>query len=320
MYKLKQIPEDFYVKELLSPNINQGNYAYFLLKKRNLTTLDAIRLISETSGINLKNFGYAGNKDKNAITEQFISILNGTKTFENLRIRNIELKFIGAGKEKINLGNNLGNEFIIVVRNLNKKYDKINFIVNYFDEQRFSKNNSLIGKCLLKRNFKEACKLLGLGIENPINSLNSLSKKILRLYIHSHQSYLFNEAVSTYLKVRYNNYKKISYSLGNFIFVNKKEKLTFPLISFDTKFNKKEEVFLKILRKEGIKLEDFLIKQLPFLIEETTYRNIFADVKNFKTLNYEKDELNPGMFKQIIKFTLPKGSYATIVVKQMFEH
>ena len=62
-----------------------------------------------------------------------------------------------------------------------------------------------------------------------------------------------------------------------------------------------------------------MIRQIPWLIEETLYRDVFVDVKNFKTIKYEKDELNQGKFKQVIKFMLPKGSYATIVIKEMFE-
>ena len=319
MYKIKQIPEDFFVRELIKIDINSGNYAYFLLRKKNLTTPDSLELISYKTKINLKNFGYAGNKDKNALTEQYISILNGSKNLEYFKFDSIELKFIGYGKKKINLGGNLGNEFIITVRDLQKKHNKVNFIINYFDEQRFSRNNVLIGKLLIKRNFKEVCELLNLDSNNPINSLNIMNKKTLRFYLHSYQSYLFNEAVFEYLKNKHKNHKKVEYSLGEFIFVNKKEKLKFPLISFDAKFNKKDRIYLKILKKEGIELKDFLIKQIPWLIEETTYRSVFADVKNFKTLSYEEDELNPGKFKQIIKFILPKGSYATILIKQMFE-
>lgn len=319
MYKIKQIPDDFYVKELIKLNLNQGNYAYFLLKKKNLTTLETLNLISEKVGINIKNIGYAGNKDKHAVTEQYVSIYKGNKNLDKIKIKNLELSFIGYGNEKIHLGNNSGNEFLITVRNLEKKYEKINFIVNYFDEQRFGKINIKVGKCLLNNKFKEACKLLNLDEKNPFESLNKINKKELRFYLHSYQSYLFNKAVSLYLKNKYKNYKKVKYSLGEFIFVNKKEKLKFPLISFDAKFNKKEKIYLKILKKENIKLEDFLIKKLPWLIEETTYRDIFVDVRNFKTLSYEKDELNEGKFKQIIKFQLPKGSYATILIKQMFE-
>ena len=311
MYKIKQAYEDFYVKELIDINLGNGNYAYFLLKKKNLSTSEALALISNKFNINLKNIGCAGNKDKKALTEQYISILNGKKNLENLNLNNIKLKFIGNGNKRINLGNNLGNYFKTIVRNLDKRYDKTNFIVNYFDEQRFSKNNILIGKYILQGNFDEICKLL----EINYNDL-SKNKKLLRFYLHSYQSYLFNRAVAEYLRKKV--YKKVKYSLGEFIFVRKKSILKFPLISFDTHFKNKDKIYLNILKEEKIKLEQFLIKKLPWLIEETNYRDVFVDVKDFKTLSYEKDELNPGKFKQIIEFKLPKGSYATILVKEMF--
>ena len=209
------------------------------------------------------------------------------------------------------MGNNEGNYFEITVRNLDKKYNKINFIVNYFDDQRFSNNNVLIGKLLLKRKFKEISQIL------EVNSVNEINKKILRFYLHSFQSYLFNLAVSNYIS-KYKNHKKINYSLGELSFVNKFEKIKFPLISFDTKFSKKIKVYLKLLTKEDIKLEEFIIKQLPYLIEETSYRDVFVKIKDFRRLSYEKDELNLGKFKEKISFILPKGSYATMVVKQMF--
>ena len=319
MYKIKQVPEDFYVKELINLNVGSGRYSYFLLKKTNLTTLESLQVISDKSGINIKNIGYAGNKDKHAITEQYISIYNGNKNLENIKFKNLELKFIGFGNEKIKLGSNAGNEFLIIVRNLDHKYNKVKFIVNYFDEQRFGDRNIGVGKCLLHNKFKEACELLNLNPNNPIESLNKINKKELRFSLHSYQSYLFNEAVAKYLRNKYKKYKKIKYQLGEFVFVNKKIDIKFPLISFDTKFNNKDKIYLAILKKEGINLKNFLIRQIPWLIEETLYRDVFVDVKNFKTIKYEKDELNQGKFKQVIKFMLPKGSYATIVIKEMFE-
>lgn len=310
MFKIKQIPKDFFVRELIKLEIkNHGRYKCYLLKKKNLTTLKAIEIISGKFNLNLKSIGYCGNKDKNAATEQFISVrTNKNIIFDD---RDIKLEFLGYLDNKINLGNNYGNYFEITVRNLDKKYNKINNIVNYFDDQRFSENNALIGKLLLKREFKKICEIL------RISSLNEVNKKILRFYLHSFQSYLFNLAVSDYIK-KYKNHKKINYSLGELFFVDKYEKLKFPLISFDVKFSKKDKIYLKLLKKEDIKLEDFIIRQFPYLIEETSYRDVFAKIKDFKILNYEGDELNLGKFKENISFILPKGSYATMVIKQMF--
>ena len=78
MYKIKQLPEDFIVKEVSNVKVeSDGQYAYYILKKINYTTIDALQVLSNKFKIQLKNFGFAGNKDRNAITEQKISILNG---------------------------------------------------------------------------------------------------------------------------------------------------------------------------------------------------------------------------------------------------
>ena len=79
MYKIKQLRSDFIVKEIsdvVNRIQNNGKYAYYTLKKTNLTTVGALEILSKKFKIPLKNFGFAGNKDKNAITVQKISIKN----------------------------------------------------------------------------------------------------------------------------------------------------------------------------------------------------------------------------------------------------
>ncbi|MFH0701777.1 MAG: tRNA pseudouridine(13) synthase TruD, partial [Candidatus Woesearchaeota archaeon] len=75
MYLLKQIPEDFVVKEISNVAVsNSGKYIYFKLSKREENTLDAIKKLSQALHLPEKNFGVAGNKDRNAITEQICSV------------------------------------------------------------------------------------------------------------------------------------------------------------------------------------------------------------------------------------------------------
>src|SRR3989338_4453907 len=121
MYQIKQIPEDFIVRETSDTKFkDSGEYSYFLLKKKNYNTLSAIQKIADALKINAKNIGFAGNKDKNAVTEQLISIKNGNENIENLRIKDIELKYLGKGNEEIYLGSLKGNDFVITIRNLTK--------------------------------------------------------------------------------------------------------------------------------------------------------------------------------------------------------
>jgi len=124
----------------------------------------------------LKNFGWAGNKDKYAETEQVISILNGSKNLENIKFQDIKLTFLGAGKKRINLSDNLGNEFQIEVYDY-KKYYPSNFFINYFGEQRFGKGNHILGKKILKK------ERIDLDIKRK------------RFCLSAYQSYLWNKTI-----------------------------------------------------------------------------------------------------------------------------
>ena len=75
MYKIKHIPEDFIVKERSTIKILlSGKYIYFLLKKKNWNTLDVIQKLAVIFDISEKKIGFAGSKDKNAVTEQVCSV------------------------------------------------------------------------------------------------------------------------------------------------------------------------------------------------------------------------------------------------------
>ena len=71
------------------------------------------------------------------------------------------------------------------------------------------------------------------------------------------------------------------------------------------------------MKEENITNDDFLIRQFPEISVEGAERSTFVNVKNFK-YKYENDELNNNKFKCILEFSLPKGAYGTIVVKELF--
>ena len=214
MYKLKQIPEDFIVNEISNFEVKgKGNYSYYILRKKNYSTLRAAEHIAEKIGIPLKWIGFAGNKDKAAITSQLISIKN--KKADGISLKDIELNYLGSGDEPISLGDLEGNRFEITIRNLDDSdteklktlSGKIKF-KNYFGEQRFSKNNAEIGKAIIKRDFKKAAILAGEGNESVkqcldrnktdyIGAIRTIPLKALKIYVHAYQSWIFNKIAGT---------------------------------------------------------------------------------------------------------------------------
>ena len=173
--KIKEIPKDFIVEEIINldnlknKNENKKDYFYFLLKKTNYSQMRAIEKIAKILNTSRKVINFAGTKDKVGITSQVISIYNLKEenlqkniNFLNSDIPDLELKFLGKFKGRINLGDNEGNKFKITVRDLEEKeilnaknkLKEINKkgILNYFESQRFgyANNSHIIGKYILQ--------------------------------------------------------------------------------------------------------------------------------------------------------------------------
>ena len=89
-YKLKQLPEDFIVKENSHKTLlDNGEYLIFRMKKENYNTETAVQRIADALRINRKSIGYAGAKDSKAHTWQDISI----KGTQKERVFELKLKF-----------------------------------------------------------------------------------------------------------------------------------------------------------------------------------------------------------------------------------
>ncbi len=296
MYVIKQKPEDFVVNEITNIKFNdKGDYSVFLLRKRDYTSEKAVQAIAQKLKIPRKAIGYAGNKDKTAVTTQYISIKNiGVKELE---LKDISLEFKGYLDKPICLGDLEGNEFIINVFS-DKEPKKISKMVNYFGEQRFSINNKEVGKAIVKKDFKKAIELivsnggetaavireyLSKKSNDYVGALRKIPLRILKLYVHSYQSYLWNEIAEH----------------------SKKDKV--PIIGFGTESTAEVD---GILNKEGITQRDFIIRPIPELSAEGGERDLSVEIKD---LDIEKNKEG-----YVLKFKLPKGSYATEAIKQIF--
>ncbi|WP_457570051.1 tRNA pseudouridine(13) synthase TruD [Desulfurobacterium sp.] len=190
---IKKTPEDFIVEELPRLEItDDGKYDVFLLQKRNTSTLEAVRIISKLLKIPLKVIGFAGLKDKYAVTTQYITLPSGSISEKEIHFVNngrwqigkergnsfFKIKFVGRTNRPLSLGEIQGNKFTIKVRNFEKSMRekfyrnlqtvKLYGFPNYFGEQRFGSVKSrddFVLRYLLKGNFEKALKVYFLGKE-----------------------------------------------------------------------------------------------------------------------------------------------------------
>src|SRR3989344_353362 len=323
MYLIKEIPEDFVVEEIPKDLniIEKGDYCYFLLEKRNRNTADAVAEIARKLGKRSRELHVAGNKDKVAISKQYVSGFRVKKEqMERLKIANCKLTFVGYGDARLKLGQLLGNKFTLIVRGLEKEGKAASFIENYFDEQRFSGRNALLGKALVKKEFRKFCFMLRLKWKEGdyVNAIRTISKKRLIFYVNAYQSWLWNRAIAEYLTGKLKHSWRADYSMGEFVFsAEKLDNKDVPIIGYKEIEGEFKEIYDRLLEEEKLKQSDFLIKELPELISEGTTRKLYADVKELN-VSYKDDERHRGKRKATASFILGSGSYATIVVKKMF--
>ncbi len=98
-------------------------------------------------------------------------------------------------------------------------------------------------------------------------------------------------------------------------------KLTFPLLAPNSTFNDKqvEDAVKWVLGKEKISLEDLRIAAAPkLLFFKHEERPLIMHPEKLVIGKPRPDEFNRGFTKVNIAFTLPPGSYATLVVKRLF--
>jgi tRNA pseudouridine13 synthase len=120
---LKASPEDFIVEELpLYAPSGLGDHLYIRFTKRNLTTDAVVRAIAKALGVNARDIGVAGMKDKVGVTTQTVSVPLGRDAAQTEeRARSLALDGVTVHEarrhgNKLRTGHLAGNRFEIVLR------------------------------------------------------------------------------------------------------------------------------------------------------------------------------------------------------------
>ncbi|PNS18495.1 hypothetical protein CAC42_6312 [Sphaceloma murrayae] len=159
-----------------------GEYLHFTLYKENKDTMEVLYFIASQMKVQVKNFQFAGTKDRRGVTAQRVSAYRMTKerlqSF-NPKLRNARLSSFEYRKEGLQLGDLSGNKFTIALRDcqfLRDTADTVsasienamvsavsafreNGFINYYGLQRFGTYNVTtdeIGRRMLQGDFKGA--------------------------------------------------------------------------------------------------------------------------------------------------------------------
>jgi len=110
-------PEDFMVDEIpLYAFSGAGEHWYVRMEKRNFTTPALVRAVTRTAGVDERDVGYAGLKDKHAVTRQWLSLPAKAKPPNEWQLpEGIRVIEHTRHANKLRTGHLLGNRFRITL-------------------------------------------------------------------------------------------------------------------------------------------------------------------------------------------------------------
>ena len=341
--------DDFVVREIpLYAFSGQGEHLIVEICKKDMTTQEALHALSEVSGVKMRDFGYAGLKDKQGMTTQFISM---PRKFEaalaNFSHDKMKILSLSAHDNKLRIGHLKSNSFFVRLKKVMpseaakleqavRNIDEAGY-ANYFGYQRFGKYGD---------NAQSGLELLKTG---TVNGKKSKNVKLNDFLISAYQSDLFNRWLSKRVEISrfaqdfsLGELAQIYPYLDNAILKNlKSQKRFFKLMEGEVLGHYPHgKCFLcEDLDAEGARFDARDITSCGLIAGAKAYEaqgtaravedQIFAQANEYKAkmtgsrrfawcyLEDASYKYNEEKAHFMINFTLQKGSYATVVLEEI---
>ncbi len=170
---IRERVSDFRVNEYYSErSAAEGRYQLVKVTKTDVETHHAVRDLSRRLRISQRRIGWAGTKDKRAVTTQRMSI-DAVELEAPVLFRNVVVEPIGRAAGPVSLGDLQGNAFVIVVRAIEGPRERVEEtltnvladirnaggVPNFFGIQRFGSIrpiNHLVGRALVEGDTERA--------------------------------------------------------------------------------------------------------------------------------------------------------------------
>jgi tRNA pseudouridine13 synthase len=200
---IRSCPEDFIVEEIakVQPS-GEGGHLWLWVQKRSANTDWVARELARAAGCAFRDVGFAGLKDRHAVTLQWFSVPvtgDACGNLDNAGIEGVQILASQRHTRKLKRGTLSGNRFRLKIRGLScdrvqteQRLQKIRSqgVPNYFGPQRFGRGGQNVqrGYDLLKRRTR-------------------LQRNKRSIYLSALRSYLFNQVLAQ--RVRQGNWNSM---------------------------------------------------------------------------------------------------------------
>lgn len=152
-----------------------------------------------------------------------------------------------------------------------------------------------------------------------VGAFRRLPMKLCRLFVQAYQSFLFNKFLSTRIKHEMPLDKVLN---GDYtVKVNNATCVALPLVGFKQFFStgKQGEIEMEILEAEDVKPNYFRVPQMPKISASGGLRTALASISSLSVEKSVRDQANRSRQQVRIGFMLPRGSYATVLLREFMK-
>ena len=315
----KQQPEDFIVVEQLPFELSgEGEHAWLQIRKRNANTDWVAGMLADYAGVKKQAVGYAGLKDRNAITTQWFSVHlpgNDSIDWNNMSIEGVELLQSTRHRRKLQRGALKINHFTIRLRAFKADMQALaercelirqQGVPNYFGEQRFGRDFT---------NLSNAERMFG----QPDKRLPRHKRS---LYLSAARSWLFNAVLSERVKAGTWNRR-----MDGDVFMLDGASACFSddgSPQLDQRLEQGEIHPTGVLWGDGenMSARDYLAFEMSVIERYPVFKQGLIDARveqQRRTLRLMIRDLvcTPEDSDVVLDFSLPAGAYATMVLREM---
>lgn len=318
---LRVSAEDFRVDEVAAfePS-GEGEHVFLHMEKTDSNTDWLAGQLARLAGVKRSDVGFAGLKDRHAVTRQWFSVyLGGREEPDWLQIEDEQVKLLQVTRnnKKLRRGVLAGNRFEIVIRNLAGEMEALEprlqavatrGVPNYFGEQRFGREGA---------NLEHAALLLG---GKRVHG----SRHQKGLYLSAARSWLFNLVLS----------KRVSDGSWNRILPGEVVMLdgthsVFVAEQLDDELQKRVEEFdihptgpmpgkgSSRVQDVCAALEDEVLASYQEWVQGLARYGVEAQRRALRLPVRELEWDFPDDTSLRLQFYLPAGSYATSVIREL---
>lgn len=159
-----------------------------------------------------------------------------------------------------------------------------------------------------------------------VKAINAIPKEELSMHFSAYQSFLWNLSLEEVLLKRIQEPFKVKGKIMDYVFYKALDEEAFiklkdtsiPTVSYKIPASPDiAQIVRDVLAKRELKPSDFNLTKIRKSFFKSFLRPaiIFPIWQNTSTALFEEDDIYPGFLKLQIKFTLPSGSFATMLIK-----